>query len=110
MLLGNPQRMLTLYFKPTCFHSQAVLGVAEDLGVSFNLKDVTGDQILQNELFEMGGKDQTPYLVDTDRAAAMYESNEIIDYLYTNYPDGNKKENFGGLRIHKSDEACDTCQ
>ena len=102
--------MLTLYYKPTCPYCQRVLGEAEEMGVNFNLKDISGDQVLAAELMEKGGKQQVPYLVDTEKDVAMYESGDIVDYLKEHYSEGVQKESFGGLRIHKSDEACDTCQ
>ena len=102
--------MLTLYYKPTCAYSQAVLAEAESMNLKFNLKDVSLDKVLLEELMNRGGKEQTPYLVDTEKGVEMYESNEIVKYLYEHYADGSQSESFGGLRIHKSDEACDTCQ
>jgi len=101
--------MLTLYYKPTCFYSQAVLGEAENMNISFKLKDVT-DVILLNELIDKGGKAQTPYLVDEGKSVGIYESKEIIDYLNENYSQGTAERTFGGLRVHQSDETCDTCQ
>ena len=102
--------MLILYYKPTCPYSQAVLAEAETLNLSFNLKDISSDEVLLAELMEKGGKKQTPYLVDPEREVEMYESNDIAKYLHEHYGKDTAKESFGGLRIHKSDEACDTCQ
>ena len=102
--------MLTLYYKPTCTFSQQVLGVAEELGLTFNLKDISHDPVLVAELVSRGGDEQTPYFVDTDKNTEMYESNDIINYLITNYSDGNRSNQFKGLRVHRSDEACETCQ
>lgn len=34
---------------------------------------------------EMGGKEQFPYLVDANTGVAMYESLDIVEYLYTTY-------------------------
>lgn len=102
--------MLTLYYKPTCPFCQRVLGEAEDLGIKFNLKDIAADDAVAGELIERGGKRMVPYLVDEDRAVEMYESGDIIDYLKEHYPNGSAADTHNGLRIHKSDEACDTCQ
>jgi glutathione S-transferase len=38
-----------------------------------------------DELTELGGQDQIPYLVDTDRQEALYESDDIVDYLEEHY-------------------------
>jgi glutathione S-transferase len=101
--------MLTLYYKPTCPYSQQVLGEAEELGVQFNLKDVTFDMDLRDELFLQGGKNQTPFLIDPQRGVKMYESDAIVAYIKEFYLDTDGKT-FGGLRVHKSEDICDTCQ
>ena len=101
--------MLTLYYKPTCPYSQRVLGEAELLNISFRLKDIR-DEVLCEELIAVGGRKQTPCLVDEVRGLTMYESQDIIDYLYEYYADGTGKQTFGGLRIHDSDETCESCQ
>lgn len=102
--------MLTLYYKPTCPFCQRVLGEAEALGVQFNLKDISADEHVAAELIEKGGQRQVPYLVDHERGVAMYESADITAYLNEHYPNGTSASSFNGLKIHKSDEACDTCQ
>ncbi len=102
--------MLTLYFKPTCPFCQRVLGEAEDLGVKFDLKDISADPALANELIERGGKRMVPYLVDSDRNVGMYESGDIVTYLQEHYKDGTSSDDFNGVKVHKSEEACDTCQ
>ncbi len=37
---------------------------------------------------ELGGKEQFPYLVDPDTGEAMYESDDIVGYLFARYGDG----------------------
>jgi len=101
--------MLTLYYKPTCPYCQHVLGEAESLGLHFNLKDIASDQHLADELLVQGGDKQVPFLIDTDRGVKMYESEAIVAYLKENYSTA-KKDSFGGLRIHQSEDICDTCQ
>jgi glutathione S-transferase len=103
--------MLSLYYKPTCVFSQRVIGEAERLGIRMDLKDISVDPVLESELMEKGGKDQTPFLVDTERGEQMYESNDIIMYLEEHYGVGEKTLNdHGGLRIHKNDDICESCQ
>ena len=103
--------MLTLYYKPTCPHSSQVLGEAEQLGVSFDLKNIASDETLREELIQKGGKKQVPYLVDPERGVAMYESGDIIAYLKEHYGDGSTSTiPVSGLRIHRSNESCDVCE
>jgi glutathione S-transferase len=73
--------MFTLYYKPSCAFSQRVLQMAENLNVSLDLKDVSESEEAMAELIEKGGDSQTPFLVDTETGAFMYESSDIIDYL-----------------------------
>ncbi len=42
----------------------------------------------RKEVVAKGGKAQFPYLVDPNTGKAMYESDDIIAYLYENYGDG----------------------
>ena len=76
--------MFTLYYLPTCPFCQRVMQVAENLNVTFDLKDISDDAV-RDELIEKGGKGQVPYLVDTDTDVAMYESSDIIDYIRDQY-------------------------
>lgn len=104
--------MLTLYYKPTCPYSQLVLGEAEELGVQFRLKDISSDETFAEELIAAGGKRQVPYLVDDEQNVSMYESRDIVEYLKEHYPHGSSAGagSFSGLKIHRSDDTCESCQ
>jgi len=99
--------MLSLYYKESCPFCQRVMEMAQNLGVEFDLKDIEDDAIAA-ELVEKGGKRMVPYLVDTDRDVAMYESNDIIEYI---------REHYAGTaatkpRIHNAgaDATCVACE
>lgn len=98
--------MLTLYYKPSCPYSERVICTAEALGLTFDLRDISASEVLRNELIEKGGKKQVPYLEDTDRGVALYDSGDIIAYLSEHYGT-NAAE---GVRIFRSDAACDACE
>ena len=104
--------MLTLYYRPTCPFCQRVLGEVEDMGLRMDLKDISSDPLLRAELIERGGKQQVPYLVDSETAVEMYESADIIDYLMHTYRNQMTAPvtSFNGVRIHQSDETCESCQ
>lgn len=72
--------MYTLYIRPTCPFCQRVLQVVAEKEIDVELKDIT-DPAIADELIEHGGKRQVPYLIDSERGAAMYESDDIIAYL-----------------------------
>lgn len=54
---------------------------AADMNIEFNLKDISVDAGLAEELINRGGKRQVPYLVDEFARIEMYESDDIITYL-----------------------------
>ncbi len=76
--------MLTLYVKTGCPFCHKVLDAGEELGITFDEKNITDDTIAA-ELVARGGKRQVPYLVDTDRTVEMYESDDIVAYLQAHY-------------------------
>ena len=102
--------MLTLFYKPTCPFCQRVLGEAEDLGITMNLRDISSDTVALDELVEKGGKRQVPYLIDEERGVSMYESGDIVAYLAEHYKNATTEKSFNGVRVHKSDDTCETCQ
>lgn len=102
--------MFTLYYKPSCPFSQRVLQMGENLGVSFDLKDISEDETLASELVEMGGKGQTPFFVDAEQSVSMYESSDIIDYIRENKPQSAEAAAKPKPRVHMSDAVCESCE
>jgi len=100
--------MLSLYYKETCPFCQRVLQMAEKLNVEFDLKDIEEDDAIAAEFVEKGGKLQVLYQVDTDKDVAMYESNDIIDYIRDNYAGTATSK----PRIHHAgaDATCVACE
>ena len=80
--------MLNLYYKPYCPYCVRVIAANEQIKAPLVLLDVMSDSAVVAVLFEKGGKTQVPFLEDTDRGIMMYESLDIIDYLQTNYGQG----------------------
>jgi glutathione S-transferase len=76
--------MLTLYVKTGCPFCRKVLEVGQELGITFEEKNVA-DPAVSAELVARGGKKQEPYLVDAERGVEMYESSAIIAYLREHY-------------------------
>jgi glutaredoxin 3 len=100
--------MLNLYYKESCPFCQRVMEMAENLGVEFELKDIEADDAIAAELVEKGGKRQVPYLVDTEKDVAMYESGDIVDYIRENY--AGTAATTSKPRIHMSDSTCVSCE
>lgn len=99
--------MLKLYYKPTCPFCQKVLEVADELGVTFDLNDISDDDALAEELIARGGKRQVPYLVDEARGVEMYESDDIIAYITEH---GERGGTAASGAVHRSDNVCISCE
>lgn len=76
--------MLTLYVRTGCPFCAKVLRAGEDLGLEFDIKNVAEPGVA-DELLDRGGKQQEPYLIDEDRDVALYEADDIVQYLETYY-------------------------
>lgn len=107
--------MLTLYVKSNCAFSAVVLKKVEDLGLTIEEKNIA-DPDVAAELLEKGGKSQVPYLIDSERGVALFESGAIAEYLEEQYgnADGDIMSDIDLSKIvlHKSDDAdvCESCQ
>lgn len=100
--------MLTLYYKPSCPFCQRVLQMAENLKVDLTLKDISEDATAKAELLEKCGKDQVPFLVDSEKDVAMAESSDIIEYLRENY--ANSSTITARPRVHVGGSTCVSCE
>lgn len=86
--------MLELYQAEVCPYSEKVREKLTELGISYiihnpRLPGGQGGDILnqqtQQEMKEIGGEDQIPFLVDHQREETIYESEKIIEYIEENY-------------------------
>lgn len=77
--------MLTLFVRTGCPFCHKVLDTVVELGVEVVQKNIA-NQSVADELVALGGKRQVPYLVDSDRGVALYESMDIDAYLRAQYP------------------------
>ncbi len=74
--------MLLLYKMDGCPYCEKVLNHLKEKSLEFRALDVS-DPVNMDELLHLGGEDQVPFLVDTERNAKMYESVDIIQYVDT---------------------------
>jgi glutathione S-transferase len=83
--------MLELYQAEDCGYSETARETLTALGVScviHNPRTAAGEtrnEQTHEELTELGGRDQIPFLVDHQRGVSMYESDAIVEYLEENY-------------------------
>ena len=68
----------SLYYKKSCPYCAKVLRFMEENKITLDMRD-TLQPGNQNDLIRVGGKKQVPCLVIDGKA--MYESDDIIDYL-----------------------------
>ncbi|MDR1358415.1 MAG: glutathione S-transferase N-terminal domain-containing protein [Coriobacteriales bacterium] len=69
---------LKLYYLPTCPYSLKVLRFIQENGIALEMRPTTEPEN-RDFLLAHGGKNQVPCLFIGDQA--LYESDDIIDYL-----------------------------
>lgn len=83
--------MLELYQAEDCPNSADVREVLSELGLSYvahNPRLAEGEVkngTTKAAMEAIGGEDQIPFLVDTDREESLYGSDEIADHLESHY-------------------------
>ena len=85
----KPARLLKLYDIENCPYCRIVREVLTELDLDAEIYPCPkGGERFSPELIERGGKAQVPYLVDPNTGEEMYESIDIIKYLYGTYGGG----------------------
>lgn len=84
--------------------------MAENLGVEFDLRDVSESEAFAAELLEKGGMTQVPFLIDTEKEVSMYESSDIIDYIREHRPVAQAAAAPAKPRVHISSSVCESCE
>lgn len=74
--------MLFLYALEDCPYCKKVVKHLEEKNMTYKFFNIK-DPVNLDELLNLGGEEQVPFLVDTDHNVKMYESEEIIEYLNT---------------------------
>ena len=82
------------------------------MGIDVEMKDISEQDTYREELLAKGGKQQVPYLVDSEKEVAMYESDDIMDHLELNYgeTETTDEETDGKPRIHVGGSTCVACE
>jgi glutathione S-transferase len=87
--VAKPARLLELYDIENCPYCRIVREVLTELDLDAVIYPCPkGGERFRKKLLERGGKAQFPYLVDPNTGVEMYESIDIIRYLYDQYGDG----------------------
>ncbi len=77
--------MLILFHKEECPFCLKVRQFLSDSHVSYVSVVSPSGAPSRKILDKLGGKMQVPFLVDTDKGEMMYESDDIIEYVKSNY-------------------------
>jgi glutaredoxin len=72
--------MIELFVKEYCPYCIKVQKFIEENNVEVVIRDIM-DESQRARLIDLGGKQQVPFLYCDDKNIAMYESDDIIDYL-----------------------------
>ncbi len=90
----RPDELLVMYEFEGCPFCRKVREAMSELDLAYvNRTCPPGDQVKRPELESRGGKQQFPYLIDPNTGTEMYESEDIIDYLFETY--GPKRSGIG---------------
>ncbi len=82
----RPAEPLTLYEFESCPFCRKVREALTELDLdAVILPCPKGGERYRAELLTRGGKAQFPYLIDPNTGTEMYESDDIVDYLYAEY-------------------------
>jgi len=83
---GQPVKHLQLFEFEGCPYCRLVREALTELDLdALVYPSPHGGQRFRPKAAELGGKQQFPFLVDPNSGARMYESADIIDYLYRRY-------------------------
>ncbi|ELZ34201.1 hypothetical protein C474_02810 [Halogeometricum pallidum JCM 14848] len=86
--------MLELYQAESCPYSEQVRSKLTELGASYvvhnpRLPGDEGGDVLNEQthgkLTAVGGEDAIPFLLDREREEAVYDAEDIVDYLDEHY-------------------------
>ena len=88
----TPELPLELYEFEPCPYCRKVREALTELDIDYVSRSAARGSGSRDEAIAKGGKKQFPYLVDPNTGAAMYESEDIIDYLHATYGNGKRAQ------------------
>jgi glutathione S-transferase len=100
-----PEQTLKIYDMENCPFCRLAREALDELSFDYELyPSPKQGQRYRPELIERGGKAQFPYLIDPNTDTEMYESLDIVAYLYDTYGAGALpfKWRSGGMQTFRS--------
>jgi mycoredoxin len=95
--------MITLLQLRKCPWAAAVRQTLANVDVDYGVVQVPYDRGLRHEVIALTGQDKTPVLIDGD--TVLWESREIVAYLYETYGDRRQHERAREIRDELSTPA-----
>lgn len=83
-----PPRYLELYEYEACPFCRKVREVLSELDLPYISRPAARGSFRRQAVMKRGGRMMVPFLIDPNTDVAMYESEEIIDYLHARYGRG----------------------
>jgi len=84
----KPEKRLVLYDFEACPFCRKAREALSHLGLEVEVRPTGRGSARREELRQAGGKVMVPYLIDPNTNKEMYESDDIVQYLYKTYGDG----------------------
>ncbi len=82
----RPERLLEVYEFESCPFCRKVRDALTELDLEAMIYPCPkGGSVFRSKAIELGGKAQFPYLVDPNTSTRMYESDDIVAYLFETY-------------------------
>ncbi len=72
--------MIEIYILETCPFCQKVMNFMDEHNINYKKINILEDDNL-TKLISLGGKEQVPYIYNTETDEGLYESGDIINYL-----------------------------
>ncbi len=83
--------MLELYQREECPFCHKVRVALNDLELDFICRISKTGSAQREVMMKLGDKPQVPFLVDQEKGVMLYESDAIVEYLYSNYSKTEQK-------------------
>ncbi len=81
----QPAQMLELFNFEASPYCRKVREALSELDLDYKARNVAKRSSRRRKLIERGGKMMVPYLIDPNRQREMYESDDIVKYLWETY-------------------------
>lgn len=81
--------MIELYQMQECPFCVKVRNKLEELNLSYISHPCLPGSPHREELEKLGGRQQVPFINDSEKGISMYESSDIVDYLEKTYGNDN---------------------